>query len=40
MATQNLTDARKEYDDGPLIWVNTLFLCGSPFLATVLVPGT
>ncbi|MEE2835071.1 MAG: fatty acid desaturase [Myxococcota bacterium] len=38
MATQNLTDAHKEYDDGPLIWVNTLFLCGSPFLAAVLVP--
>ena len=38
MTTQNLNVNTEQPEDGPLIWVNTLFLCGSPFLAAVLVP--
>ena len=38
MGTQNPNVNIEQPEDGPLIWVNTLFLCGSPFLAAVLVP--
>jgi stearoyl-CoA desaturase (delta-9 desaturase) len=36
MNTAQPTPMKKQ--DGPLIWVNVLFLCGSPFLAAALVP--